>query len=134
MATVLILLGIMMILLSDMSNENLGALIVLAGLILKFVEKVYDNWQLKKAAKVVANEAEAKAVELKTVIAAKTTEIKGTIAVSDAKKQAHLTQQDVKLDAIATTVATVEKQTNGVIEKVTTAAYEKGVADGKAGS
>lgn len=114
-----------------MSNENIGALIVLAGLLLKFVEKVYDNWQLKKAAKKVSIEATSKATELKNVLSTKTAEIKGAIAINDARKTDHLNQQDVKLDAIAQTVSTVEKQTNGVIEKIESAAYSKGVADGK---
>jgi len=104
-----------------LSNESTLALIALGAALLKFAEKVYDDWRLRKAADKV------KSAVIDTAIS-----VKQDLAVSDEKKQAHLSAQDVKLEKIEKDVVTVKTQTNGALEKVIDAAIERGKAEARA--
>ncbi len=116
-----------MTLFAEMSTEAIVAICTTAAIALKFVEKVYDRWQLKSAAKTVADkvvtQAAAVAVkveEVKTQTQVSADDVKTALKASDAKKNAHLSAQDMVLD-------TIVQQTNGITEKLEKAAFAEGV-------
>ncbi len=100
------------------------------AVIIKIMEKWYDQRQLKNAAATVANKVE----EVKTETAAKAEEVKTALVVSNAKKEAHLVKQDraieavaVQIDRVGETVDHVKSQTNGMMAKIEDASFAKGV-------
>jgi hypothetical protein len=108
---------------ADMSNESIVAVLTFGYVVLKFVEKVYDDWRLSTAARVVAEHAAAAAQEVKVAL-----------MIGDQKKQDHLNAQDAsirvlgdQLHQVVGDVHEVKAQTNGMLAKLEDASFQKGV-------
>ncbi len=87
-----------------LSTEAVVAIcgVVLAAL--KVVEKIYDGWQLRKAAEKVSLKVE----EVKVQAATDAADVKGVLATTDAEKKAHLDKQDEVLAEIKERTANLE--------------------------
>ncbi len=84
--------------------------------VLKVIEKIFDRWQLLKAADKVAVKVE----EVKAQTATDAQQVKDTLKISNAEKKQHLDKQDKVLDEI-------KEQTNGMTAKLEAASFIAGV-------
>lgn len=68
----------------------------------------------------------AKVREVAAVVETKAVEVKTALVLADAKKQAHLSAQDAKLEEIVGALSVVKTQTNGMSSKLEAAAFAAG--------
>lgn len=110
-----------------MSNETIGALVLLGMAVVKFLEKMYDNWRADKAAKTLAATVAVAAEKVATKVEQVQTRATAERAEVKTALNSHNAEQAESLGALSDQLATVTKQTNGLMEKIEAAVFAKGV-------